>query len=169
MFNGKIATGAPGRDTSGLTNSGAVVIFEEAAGLWIETGTKVPDTPQPFGQYGTSLDMSQEHLIVGAPGEDGTDGAAYLYDRLANMLINPQRLAPTMVEEMGFFGSAVALDVRTVAISIPFAGADQGNVCILRQEDGAWSRVENLISVNDQDPGDKFCTSISCQIPFLLV
>ena len=169
MFNGKIASGAPGRDTSGLTNSGAVVIFEEAAGLWIETGTKVPGTPQPFGQYGTSLDMSQEHLIVGAPGEDGTDGAAYLYDRLANMWINPQRLAPTMVEEMGFFGSAVALDVRTVAISIPFAGDDQGNVCILRQEDGAWSRVENLISVNDQDPGDKFGTSISCQIPFLLV
>ncbi|MEC9475667.1 MAG: HYR domain-containing protein [Planctomycetota bacterium] len=169
MFNGKIAAGAPGRDSGGLSNSGAVVIFQDASGLWIETEMKTSGNPQPFGEYGTSLDMNQEHLVVGAPGEDGTDGAAYLYDRLSYMWINPQRFTPSVPEEIGSFGSDVALGVRTIVISAPFAGDDQGNVCLLRQEGGIWNPVSNLVSINDQDPGEKFGSSISCQIPFLLV
>ncbi|MGE4619922.1 MAG: HYR domain-containing protein, partial [Planctomycetota bacterium] len=168
-YNGKIATGAPGRDSGGSTNSGAVIIFEDAAGLWMESATKSPAIPQPFGEYGTSLDMNQEHLIVGAPGEDSDQGAAYLYDRLSSMWVNPQRFSPSINEEMGLYGSGVALDVRTVVISSPIAGDDQGNICIYRQENGSWNQVQNLLSLNDQSNGERFGTSISCELPFLLV
>jgi hypothetical protein len=169
LHDGRIAAGAPGRDAGGTTNSGAVIVFEETSGLWVESGSYQSGSPQAFGEYGTSVAMDQDHLLVGSPGEDAGDGAAYLYDRLSSMWINEQRLSPTNSDEIGLFGSSVSLDVRTAAIGIPLAGDDQGNVCLLRQENGVWSPVGNLISVGDQEIGDKFGTSISCQIPFLLV
>ncbi|NRA75007.1 MAG: FG-GAP repeat protein, partial [Planctomycetes bacterium] len=156
LHDGRIAAGAPGRDAGGATNSGAVIVFEETSGLWVESGSYQSGSPQAFGEYGTSLAMDQDHLLVGSPGEDAGDGAAYLYDRLSSMWINEQRLSPTNSDEIGLFGSSVSLDVRTAAIGIPLAGDDQGNVCLLRQENGVWSPVDNLISVGDQELGDKF-------------
>jgi len=165
---GRIAVGAPGRDSGAVTNSGAAVVYEESAGIWLETAVKTPSNPQPFGLYGSSIALNQDHLLVGAPGEDVDAGAAYIYDRLASMWVNPERFIPDAGDE-GNFGHDVSLSVRLAVVSSPLAGNSQGTACIYRREGNAWMYIEDFLPVSLQEPGTEFGKSISCEIPFLLV
>ncbi|RTZ89125.1 MAG: hypothetical protein DSY92_09535, partial [Planctomycetota bacterium] len=167
-YGPRMAIGAPGRDSGTVSNSGAVVVFEESAGIWIESAFKAPSVPQPFGHYGISVDLDQDHLLVGAPGEDVEDGAAYIYDRIASMWINEDRFTPD-VDDAGLFGQDVGLSIRTAVVGAPLAGLSQGTVSVYRQEGGEWIYLDGFLPPELQNPGTQFGKSVSCEIPFLLV
>ncbi len=167
-YGSRMAIGAPGRDSGAIANSGAVVVFEESAGIWIESALKTPSTPQPLGHFGVSVDLDQDHLIVGAPGEDIEAGAAYIYDRIASMWINEERFTPD-ADDAGLFGQDVGLSIRTAVVGAPLAGLSQGTVSVYRQEDGEWLYLDGFLPPELQDPGTEFGKSVSCEIPFLLV
>lgn len=140
VHGGTVAIGAPGHESGGVTNSGSVLIFEESAGIYTESLMLSAETPSPFATFGYSVDVNHDHLLVGAPGENVESGAAYLHNRLANMWINQQRIEPEDAEEIGLFGAAVGLDVKTAVISAPAAGSDQGQVVIYRKSGPDWNK-----------------------------
>jgi hypothetical protein len=169
IHEGSIVTGAPGYDAGGMTNSGLVIIFEESAGTWTESLSISATNPSPFASFGFSIDVDQDRLLVGAPGENVETGAAYLHTRLANMWIDQVKMEPLVPEEGGLFGADVGLDVKTLVISAPAAGSDQGQVVIYRQQGADWIREEPMTQIVDRQPGEQFGSSITCQLPFLLV
>ena len=165
---GRMAIGAPGRDSGLIANSGAALVFEESAGVWLESAFKEPMAPQPLGLYGISVALNRDHLLVGAPGEDSGAGSAYIYDRLSSMWINPERLAPDAISA-GSFGLDVGLSIRTAVVGAPMAGISQGTVCVYRYESGAWNVQSGFLPPELQMPGTEFGKSVSCEVPFLLV
>ncbi|HIG06364.1 MAG TPA: HYR domain-containing protein [Planctomycetes bacterium] len=165
---GRMAVGAPGRDSGLIANSGAALVFEESAGVWLESAFKEPMAPQPLGLYGLSVALNRDHLLVGAPGEDSGAGSAYIYDRLSSMWINPERLAPDATSA-GSFGLDVGLSIRTAVVGAPMAGISQGTVCVYRYESGSWIVQDGFLPPELQMPGTEFGKSISCEVPFLLV
>ena len=169
IHEGTIVAGAPGYDAGGMTNSGLVIIFEESAGTWTESLSISANNPSPFASFGFSIDVDQDRLLVGAPGENVETGAAYLHTRLANMWINQVKMEPLVPEEGGLFGADVGLDVKTLVISAPAAGSDQGQVVIYRQQGADWIREEPMTQIVDRQPGEQFGSSLSCQLPFLIV
>ena len=169
IHEGTIVAGAPGYDAGGMTNSGLVIIFEESAGTWTESLSISANNPSPFASFGFSIDVDQDRLLVGAPGENVETGAAYLHTRLANMWIDQVKMEPLVPEEGGLFGADVGLDVKTLVISAPAAGSDQGQVVIYRQQGADWLREEPMTQIVDRQPGEQFGSSLSCQLPFLIV
>lgn len=169
VHGGTVAIGAPGHESGGVTNSGSVLIFEESAGIYTESLMLSAETPSPFATFGYSLDVNHDHLLVGAPGENVDSGAAYLHNRLASMWINQQRIEPEDADESGLFGADVGLDVKTAVISAPAAGSDQGQVVIYRKSGLDWIKEAPLSPISDRIAGDFYGSSLSCQLPFLIV
>lgn len=169
VHGGTVAIGAPGHEAGGVTNAGSVLIFEESAGIYTESLMITAETPSPFATFGYSLDVNHDHLLVGAPGENVDGGAAYMHNRLASMWINQQRIEPADADESGLFGADVGLDVKTAVISAPAAGNDQGQVVIYRKSGLDWLREDPLSPLSDRLAGEYYGSSLSCQLPFLIV
>ena len=132
-----VVVGAPGDDT-GATDAGSAYIFDAVTGdlLW----TLNNPTPEAGDQFGYSVAVSGNTVVVGAPYDDTgvTDsGAAYVFDaatgNLLSALVNP---TPAESDNFGF---SVAVCGSTVLVGAPYddAGAtDSGSAYIFHASTG---------------------------------
>ena len=134
------ATGVNGAPDEGAGNSGAVYVFTRSAGVWTQQAYLKPaavGTTQINDQFGFSVAISGDTLVVGANSEDGdatgvngtpndnssSCGAAYVFTRSAGVWTQQAYLKPAAVGTTQFgdnFGSAVSVDGDTVAVGAFF-------------------------------------------------
>ena len=103
-------------DANGL-NSGKVYIFNAATGVLVHTLDNPGLGVTEDDQFGHSVDVSDTHVIVGAPGEDvdgDNQGKAYIYNvttgALVHTLDNPNPNAAGPADAVGDqFGHKVAI------------------------------------------------------------
>jgi hypothetical protein len=110
----------------GLFN--AAYVFNLQNGRWVQTATLSVSSQHadPNGRFGTSVAINGDRIVVGAPGEgDGLlePGAAYLYS--ATGAANRTEIArltapaPPLSFPDAQFGTAVALDSRSIVVGAP--------------------------------------------------
>jgi len=124
-----------------IPEQGFVYIYEAFTSEQIRI-LYAPD-PIPFGQFGFSIDMDEDVLIVGAP--EGwrkivfteSSGKAYLFDaQTGNELLSFEHADPSLV---GGFGQAVAIDNGLAAIwgqTIEPSGTRYGSVFVFDAKTG---------------------------------
>jgi hypothetical protein len=120
-------------------NRGAAFVFSAVPGSdnWIYKGmVQAPDLQQN-DQFGASLALSGDSLIVGTPGKTGNAGAVYLYQRLGE--------AWTQTAVFGGAGSQrLGSDVDIFGVNA-VAGAPNANVANLYAFDGVtWTQVRQF-------------------------
>ncbi len=99
----KVLVGA-GYDAAGAKNSGAAYLFDAATGKLLHTFLN--PTPATYDQFGTSVAISGDKVLIGAPNEDAGakfSGAAYLFDAATGKLLHTF-LKPTPAIGDGFGG-----------------------------------------------------------------
>ncbi|HZW09190.1 MAG TPA: hypothetical protein VFF69_04735, partial [Phycisphaerales bacterium] len=144
----RIAVGAAGYDTF----SGAVFIFEHAAGAWVQTHVLLSPSPEHFEVFGSALALDGDRLLVGAPGDSGggptQGGAAYVlgFDRGSGDWLVQAKLEPAGRRELDNYGSTVAISGDTALLGKnphdPTAAAPPA----VFVNDGAWSQRGELRS-----------------------
>lgn len=110
--NGRVAVGAVLDDEAAFSNSGAVYIFEETSpGSWSETAQLLSTTPFNEGQFGYSVDLDGDRLIVGSRGDDQFRGAAFIfeYDQVAMTWNLMEKITANDAEINDRFGESVAI------------------------------------------------------------
>ena len=138
LVDGTAAVGAPG--SSGGT--GAVYIYGQHAGgsnRWRQVDKLLPDTIAGAGALGTSLAMSADVLVAGAPesavGGFAGAGAVLTFDVPAENEAwgDPEAVLPETPVEVERFGASLALDDFFLAAGVPGctnAGVNAGCVRI---------------------------------------
>ena len=135
--------GAPLEDGAGV-DQGAVHVYERTGTTWAHDVRIVPADIADSDNFGASVDLEASRIVVGAPGKDSSTGAAYVYLRNGGTgawALEQQITAPDPATG-DVFGSAVALNGDTLAISAPnatIAGFVAGEVDVYRFSDGSWS------------------------------
>ena len=142
-----LAVGAPLEDSDGsseadnsVPSSGAVYVFTRTGGVWSQQSYIKASNPDIADVFGTSVSLSGDMLVVGAPLEDsqstgingdetddvGLDsGAAYVFTRTANVWTQQAYIKASKTFPAGFssyrdqFGQSVALDGDTLAVGAP--------------------------------------------------
>lgn len=123
------ASGAAGVNGDQTDNSvpfaGAVYVFtRDDRGDWAQQAYIKPSKLQPRTDFGSSVAIDGDTLVVGAYQEDGiadNTGAAYVFTRDAAGVWSEQaRLETSNLEEDDGFGFAVAVDGDTLAVSAVF-------------------------------------------------
>ncbi len=156
MSGNVLAVGVPNADgpNPGETDIGAVDIFvyQEEFRLWQRLKRIYPGSPLGTANFGYSVDLDADQLIVGAPGENhagALSGAAYIFQRDQGGTNNwgqVTKLLPGTGEANAVFGASVGIDNGMAAIGSPQrTGAgmamNAGSVfAVFRNINGVWSQ-----------------------------
>jgi hypothetical protein len=176
-----IAIGAPFSIAAmGTSDIGAVYVFTRAGDfVTLQQKLTASDGAERNG-FGASISLMGNTLLVGAPGDDGGRGAAYVFTRSGTTWTQQAKLVASGLINPDFFGSAVSLTSsgqRNVAvIGAPrddnqgpngvTGGADAGAAYVFTLNTllvGAqWTEVEKIMAT-DGSPFDEFGESISAR------
>ena len=180
-----VVIGAPGEQGSGnLSNqAGAVYVFTRTSDVWTQQAYLKASNAEVFDEFGTSVSISGDTLIVGAPGESSSasggetdnseseSGAAYVFVRSGNIWTQQAYLKASNAGFEDLFGSSVAVDEDTAVIGALYEwsdGSGEGNnlaeaagaAYVFTRSAGVWAQQAYLKASNAEE-FDEFGTSVS--------
>lgn len=143
----------------GPSMPGAAYVFERTANTWSQVIKLTAADPQPNSQFGSSVAVSGNRIVVGAARASANlvnSGAVYVFERSGNTWLQLQKLLPSDPVQQGEFGCAVQMIDDTIVI-----GARRSNaVYVFARQDGQW--IEKLkVTSPDAVAEDQFGTSVA--------
>ena len=165
-----LLVGAPRADTGIETDSGAVYVFVNAGGTWIQQQKLFAPLVARDAHFGLSVALTGNTAVIGAGDEDASSsvrGAAYLYARNGGTWSWQATLAPQQGSTPGSFGHAVAIsgDESVVLVGAPVTSAPApatGAVYRFERDGGSWVSSNVLRGSPPQSLyGDDFGASLA--------
>ena len=186
------------QDDDSADTSGAVYVFQRTGSTWQQEAYIKASNPGAFDNFGWSVALSGDVLVVGATGEasaaQGVDGdqgdntaadsgAAYVFRRSGSTWQQEAYLKASNAEAGDGFGNSVALsgDVLAVAAYLEDSAArgvdaDQGNnvaedsgaVYVFRRPSATWQQ-ETYIKASNPGAFDNFGRSVAVSGDVLVV
>jgi len=139
------------------TGAAYVFGFDPHGPEWVEEAELLPSTNEANAYFGSSVSVSQDRLVIGAPGQDHegeSTGAAYVFAREDHAWVLETILTDPDGEDGDFFGQSCAVEGDTIligAISVD-AGVDNvGAVCIFRRDGDAWVASGRFVNVGGSE------------------
>jgi hypothetical protein len=137
--------GAPGRDDG----SGSAFVFR-AGVTWAEETRLDPPGTASFDQFGSSIALEGDLLVVGAPYDDipGGRGAGsvYVFVRAGASWTLQQKIFAPEASDGGHFGTAVALSGDTLAVAAPASAFAGGAAYVFVRTGGVWQQQQKLVA-----------------------
>lgn len=155
-FSGNtVAVGAPYETASGHGSAGHAYVINATTGVLISTLTS--PKAQPSGYFGSSVAVSGDLVVVGAPTETAGGhkqaGHAYIFDWATGDLVDT--LTSPNAQVGGYFGASVAIDATTVVVGAIYESASgqsgAGHAYVFDATTGAL--ISKLKSPNVQTGG----------------
>lgn len=173
-FQDSIMLGVPSR--SGVQPfQGEVSAYRRANNTWFNQQLIVPGNGPDGDYFGFDLSVSQNRMLIGAPGDAATGGdkvgSARIYEKNNNQWSEQDILiASDATVDVGF-GERVALDGDYAVVSATgdtTHGADAGAVYFFRNVNNIWSEIEK-ITPTDATAGDLFGQETALENDTLMV
>ena len=174
-ISGAVAiVGASGKS---YRSKGEAYIFHVENGIWVEKKKLRASDAQNSDRFGSSVSISREHAIVGAPYEDGSigdsfdsddgPGAAYVFKLMDGTWVEKKKLAASDAQEEDRFGKSVSISDNVAIVGAPYedGGSEDslgraGAAYIFMMEDGVWVEKKKL-TASDAQAEDGFGYSVS--------
>ncbi len=167
VYNDRIVVGA-NTDNENGNLSGAAYIYDWDGVNWNETKITASDATAN-AQYGYSVDIGQDRVVVGAKFASDMKGAAYIYD-WDGMNWNETIATASNNSVSDFFGYDVALKEDKLIVAAPrydFSLNNEGAIFLFEYESGNW--VEKaVIGTSDRDFHDWFGHAVSWTGDYLI-
>lgn len=166
----RLAVGAPFADHSGLVDAGAVYIFEEVGGAWVESHKLSAPDAVSFDNFGWSVGLRGDRLACGAPGVDqmgGLSGSVYLREFDGQGWPTVAELFASDAAPLARFGNALALDSGALLVGAPFHQA-RGSAYLFEGGGSSWTEVA-LLEAPQPQPGDSFGGAVALDGPVLAI
>lgn len=140
----------------GLGRAGRVTVYVRDGAAWQLAATLVPSDTAANDEFGKSVALQGDTLVVGAPWA-ATSGAAYVFTRSDGTWTEAAILTGTAADA-GLFGSSVAIDGGTIAVGGLWDGSGGttvgGAITVFTGAGSTWSRQAVLTGsrggANDQ-------------------
>ncbi|KKK53367.1 hypothetical protein LCGC14_3095500, partial [marine sediment metagenome] len=148
-------------------NTGAVYVFTFINDRWVEQAKLTVSDPYYFENFGSSVSMDGDSLIVGANGNDENgsySGAAYVFVRENNSWTERAKLMASDGAPGDYFGISVSIDGDTAVIGAygdEDGGSDSGAAYVFFRDGSGWIEQAKLISHGQLREGDKFGEHVS--------
>ena len=142
-----VVLGAP-QDASA---QGSAYVFVRSGGVWSHQQKLVASDAAADDQFGTSVTISGETIVIGAPRDNGAagsdQGSAYVFVRSGGVWSQQEKLVASDAAANDQFGYSVAISGATAVVGAPLddrgAGSDQGSAYLfVRVGVGTWIQEE---------------------------
>ncbi len=152
----------------GPNNSGAGYIFVGSGSSWGQQAKLKAADATGFDQFGTTVSVSGDRVVVGAYGDDTAAGAnagsAYIFERSGVIWTQQIKLAPTDPAAADEFGTGVAVSGTLVIVGAPNGdednGTDSGAAYVFSGSGASWVEQGKLRGLNLQ-PYDNYGTGVA--------
>jgi len=139
-------------------------------------GTLSPPRSGSDGEFGWSVAMDANTIVVGAPTTDDggvAAGMAYVFDVIDGSVYYNSTLTVTAdwLQDGARFGHAVDVDADNIVVGTPFPDAsnfEYGSAAAFRRTDGTWSETAVLSDANSEHNGE-YGWSVAVREDLLLV
>jgi len=169
------------------SHSGSAYVFVRSGLTWSQYQKLVPSDGAEADEFGLSVALDGNTILIGAPKADAWLGAtwngwkrgsAYVFARDGTTWSLQQKLTPNDGEQydyddydgmMYYFGTSVALDGNTILIGVPGSNLNQpgasfartGSVHVFFRSGTTWSLQQNRLTANDAESWDYFGSSVA--------
>lgn len=159
VYGNTVVVGASGANT----NSGAVYIYTRGTSGWPTTPTVTLPAPAG-GNFGKSVAISDNTIVVGANNSNGGDGAAYIYtEGVSGWPTTPTVTLPVpAAAQGGNFGYWTAISGSTVVVGALTANSESGAAFIYTEGTNGWPTTPAATLLDPAaTPGDRFGYSVA--------
>ncbi|MEJ2405992.1 MAG: cadherin-like beta sandwich domain-containing protein [Candidatus Thiodiazotropha sp.] len=195
-----LVVGAPGEDSSAdsgeaddsTSKSGAAYVFTLSDGIWSQQAYLKASNAEAGDEFGYSVSISGDTLVVGAHHEDGSandgeannsaenSGAAYVFTRSDGLWSQQAYLKASNAEANDYFGHSVSISGETLVVgaygeesSASGGEADNsasgaGAAYVFTHSGGAWSQ-QAYLKASNAEVNDLFGYSVSISSDTLVV
>ncbi|MGQ0619229.1 MAG: Calx-beta domain-containing protein [Panacagrimonas sp.] len=147
----------------------AAYVFLRSAGTWTEEVKLGPDIVGGFTNFGFSVAISGDTLLVGAPGDANGVGGAYVFVRSGTSWSQQAKLTASDRTFLDSLGSSVALSGNTALIGAPEDDLtsfddNRGSAYAFVRSGSTWSQQRKFIApdpTNGSFFGDQFGKSVA--------
>ncbi|HNO79902.1 MAG TPA: right-handed parallel beta-helix repeat-containing protein [Phycisphaerae bacterium] len=157
--------GARDADGGGL-ESGAVYVFSDVGGVWLEEDKLLSSDIAPSDKFGWSVAINGDTVVIGAPLDDDAgsqSGSAYVFRKDEGTWTQVAKLTAGDAAGGDRFGQAVAIDGAVVVVGAyldDHFGSNSGAAYVFQETGGNWLQVKKLVGANGME-GDWFGHSVS--------
>lgn len=155
-----IVVGAFDDNIGGNPRQGAAYIFNREGEDWVETQKLTASDGAADLSFGWSVAFSGSTVVVGAVGDNGFQGAAYVFNRQGGSWVEAQKLTASDGAAFDEFGQSVAVSGSTIVIGAFFDNNRQGAAYVFDCQVGNWVEVQKL-TASDGAVSDLFGWSIA--------
>ncbi len=171
---GPVAVIGAKRDDDAAFDAGAVYVFRRTLGVWAEEQKIVAGDGAQLDQFGASVAVAGDTLIVGAPNDDDDgsgSGSVYVYrDNGASWTLE-QKLTSNDASGGDNFGLSISLGEGVCVIGSPGDDAifiDAGSAYVFRRALSFWTQ-EDKVTPSDPGLGDLFGRAVAISNDLVLV
>ncbi|MAW77717.1 MAG: hypothetical protein CMJ95_10100 [Planctomycetes bacterium] len=174
MSGNWLALGAPESQYSGL-DAGAVHLYRNIGSRWVEDAILIAPDPDDGAEFGQTVSLSGNLLIVGAPGLDGgaaqgSVGAAYIYRHDGSSWNFEQKIQASNGTDNDEFGISVGISEERAVIGAwaALSNSDSGAAYIFSFDGNTWTE-DQIIQSNDPNSAKRFGGSVAIDGDFIAV
>ena len=150
-----------------ISNSGAVYVFHNTGGIWVEEDILIPDDLVAKDRFGGSIAMDGSLAVIGSePGGVVKPGSAYVYRNNGGTWVQEAKLLPetSVPGEEDLFGGSVSISGRYAVIGAAKGDGlvpDSGTASVFfRNDDGSWIGTDTL-QADDGQANDSFGLAVA--------
>ncbi|HEV7490694.1 MAG TPA: FG-GAP repeat protein, partial [Rhodanobacteraceae bacterium] len=143
---------------------GAVYVFQQSGATWAQS-QKLTGSDEGVGDiFGYSVAIEGSTAFIGAYGNNGYQGAVYVFTESGGTWTETQKLTAADGLPNTYFGYAIAVSGSTLVVgawgSNPNGDDTRGAAYVFTESAGTWSQAQELVS-DDGAPFDKFGHSVA--------
>jgi len=163
-----IVVGAALDSTAAGTRAGSAYVFTRTGGTWSQQGHLFADDAAAGDEFGDSVAISGDTIVVGAYGDVNAAGdiagSAYVFTRTGTTWSQQDHLFADDAAAGDNFGYSVAIDGDTIVVGAysddTAAGADAGSAYVFTRTGSTWSQQDHLFA-DDAAAYDYFGGSVA--------
>ena len=146
------------------SDSGAAYVFVQSDGTWSQQAELTASDSAAYDWFGSSVAVDGSTAVVGAPGKNDAQGAAYVFVESGGTWSQQAELTASDGEGEDRFGWSVAVSGSTAvvgAINHPVgSNGQQGTAYVFVKSGGTWTQQQELIA-SDGAAGDAFGNAVA--------
>jgi uncharacterized protein (TIGR03437 family) len=139
---------------------GAAYVFVRSGTNWTQQAKLTASDAASGDQFGISVAVNGDTVVVGAFGKASGQGAAYVFVRSDGIWIQQAELTASDGASGDNLGISVSLNKDTAVVGASSQGSGQGAAYVFMRSGSSWTQQAKLTAA-DGAIGDQFGTSVS--------
>jgi hypothetical protein len=172
LAGNRALVGAREDDANG-DEAGSAYVFVRSGTTWTEEAKLMASDPVALDHFGSSVSLSGDRALVGAPGTtpQGGKGQAYVFVRNGTIWTEEAKLTASDGEPLDYFGTSVSLSGDTALVGAfgdDVSGSQSGSAYVFVRSGTSWAEAQKL-TASDGAAQDTFGDSVSLSGAAVLV